>query len=296
MEENPAVSIVVLNWNGKQLTLDCVDSLLALNYENVSIIVVDNHSSDDSVDAVRQRYGDGVTLIENDANLGFAGGNNVGVRHALDRGADAVLLLNNDTIVSAGLLDALVAGLGDDDAIGIVGPKIYYAEPPDQIWFAGGEVFLSRGTARHIGIREHDSGQYQQAHDVDYVTGCALLARREVFEKVGFLDEGYLAYYEDTDFCMRARRAGYRVRYIPEGVLWHRISASTGGQMGRAKVSRKLKSSIRFFGRYASPHHWLTIPLFFTIDVVRIIMLVLTGRIRNTGDIDQAARGSGTSS
>jgi len=295
MSNNPSVAIVVLAWNGKQLTLDCVDSLLAVTYANTSIIVVDNNSSDGTAGAVRERYGDRVTLVENDDNLGFAGGNNVGIRYALNDGADAVLLLNNDTIVSPTLCDALVPDLLAPE-VGIVGPKIYYAEPADQIWFAGGEVFLARGTARHIGIRERDTGQFQTAREVDYITGCALLARREVFESIGFLDEGYLAYFEDTDFCMRARRAGFRIRYVPDGVVWHRISASTGGQLGGAKISRKFKSTLRFFGRYAAPYHWLTIPLFFTFDVIRIIILVLAGKIRNTGDIDQTAPGSGTPS
>jgi len=296
MTQIPSVAIVVLNWNGKQLTLDCVDSLLALEYDATSVIVVDNHSTDGTAEAVRSRYGERVILVENPRNLGFAAGNNVGIERALELGCEAIMLLNNDTIVSPSLLDALVPALFAADDIGIVGPKIYYAEPPDQIWFAGGEVHLARGTARHIGIRERDIGQFQTPRDIDYVTGCALLARRDVYERIGRLDDGYLAYYEDTDFCMRARRAGFRIRYVPEGTLWHRISASTGGQLGRRKISRKLKSTLRFLRRYASPRDWLTIPMFFTFDVIRIIMLALTGKIKDTGDIDQATRGSGTSS
>jgi hypothetical protein len=123
---------------------------------------------------------------------------------------------------------------------------------------------------------------------VDYITGCALMARREVFEAIGYLDPVFPAYYEDADFCMRAKRAGFRIVYVPEGRVWHKISASTGGQLGRAKISRKLRSTFLFLRRYASWRHWLTIPFFFTADAVRILALVAAGRIRD-------ASGSGDS-
>ena len=285
---------MVLAWNGKPLTLECLDSLAALRYENASVILVDNASADGTADAVRKAHGDRVAVIENEENLGFARGNNVGIRRALDEGADFVLLLNNDTVVDPALLDRLVEVIAGSDEIGIVGPKIYYASPPDRIWFAGGEVLLSRGLSRHIGIRERDTGRYDSIRDVDYVTGCALLARREVFEKIGYLDPVFAAYYEDTDFCMRARRAGFRVVYAPAGKVWHKISASTGGELGRAKISRKLRSSAIFFRRYAAWHHWLTIPFFFAADVVRVLALVAAGRIRRTTPAERTAGQSGT--
>ncbi|MBP2680768.1 MAG: putative glycosyltransferase, partial [Candidatus Krumholzibacteriota bacterium] len=142
--------------------------------------------------------------------------------------------------------------------------------------------------------RERDTGRYDSIRDVDYVTGCALLARREVFEKIGYLDPVFAAYYEDTDFCMRARRAGFRVVYAPAGKVWHKISASTGGELGRAKISRKLRSSAIFFRRYAAWHHWLTIPFFFAADVVRVLALVAAGRIRRTTPAERTAGQSGT--
>jgi GT2 family glycosyltransferase len=278
----PRVAVVVLNWNGKALTLDCVASLLEVRTPNVEVVVVDNASSDGSAEAVRAAFGSRVTVIVNDENLGFARGNNVGIRYALEHGAEFVLLLNNDTIVDEQLIDFMLKPFDDENGVGVTGPKIYYYDPPDQIWFAGGEVFLARGVSRHIGIRERDRGQFDEHRDVDYVTGCALMAKRDVFESVGFLDPSYVAYYEDVDFCMRARRAGFRIVYVPGGKVWHKISASTGGQMSRRKILRKLRSTWKFFRCYARPWHWLTIPFFFLADVTRIIVLVLTGRIRNT--------------
>ncbi len=289
----PRVAIVVLTWNGRNLTMECLASLASLEYANAEVIVVDNGSSDGTADAVRAAYGDRVTIIENAANLGFAGGNNVGIRRALEKGADCVLLLNNDTVVDPALVGRLVDAITASEHIGIVGPKIYYASPPDRIWFAGGEVFLWRGVSRHIGIREKDTGQCDAVRDVDYITGCALMADRGVFEAIGYLDTSYTAYYEDVDFCMRARRAGFRVVYAPTGKVWHKISSSTGGQLGAAKVSRKLASTFRFFGRYASWYHWATIPFFFAADVLRIVFLVAAGRIRNTAHTEGTSKKRG---
>jgi hypothetical protein len=289
----PKVAVVVLAWNGKPLTMACLESLSSLRYGNASVILVDNASADGTAAAVRAEFGDRVTVIENAENLGFSRGNNVGIRRALDDGADFVLLLNNDTVVDPALVDRLVEVIAESDDIGIVGPKIYYASQPDRIWFAGGRIYLARAVSKHIGIRELDTGRYDSIRDVDYVTGCALLARREVFEKIGYLDPVFAAYYEDADFCVRARRAGFRVVYAPAGKVWHKISASTGGELGRAKISRKLRSTAIFFRRYAAWYHWLTIPFFFAADVARVLLLVAAGRIRKTAPAERTAGQSG---
>ncbi|MCI0453022.1 MAG: glycosyltransferase family 2 protein [Candidatus Latescibacteria bacterium] len=276
----PSVVVVVLTWNGRELTMDCLRSLEAVATPNVRVMVVDNASMDGTVAAIRARYGARVEVVENPTNLGYAGGNNAGIRRALDDGARFILLLNNDTTVAPDFVDELLNAM-HEPMIGIAAPKIYFAEPRDRVWYAGGEISLWRGVARHAGIRQVDRGQFDHPHDVDYASGCALFARREVFERVGLLDEAYRAYFEDADLCMRAARAGFRIRYVPGAKVWHRISASTGGQVSRAKVRRKLESSWRFFRAHARPYHWLTIPLFFALDVVRITGLVLVGRIRD---------------
>lgn len=280
----PAVAVVILTWNGKDLTLDCLRSLEAVPTPGLRVVVVDNASSDGTVEAIRGRYGERVEIVETGANLGFAGGNNKGIEHALAGGADLVLLLNNDTVVDPGFVDALAAAMRDAPAVGVAGPKIYYHVPPDRIWFAGGVISMWRGTARHIGIREVDRGQYDRPRDVDYITGCAMMVRRSVFERVGVLDTGYRAYFEDSDFCMRARRAGFGIRYVPSARVWHKISSSTGGQLSRRKITRKLESSVRFFRRYARWYQRAAIPFFFALDVLRIGFLVLTGRIRDSGE------------
>jgi len=278
----PKVAVVVLTWNGRELTMECLRSLLASTYPRLEVILVDNGSTDGTVEAVARQFPGQVKIIANGRNLGFSVGNNIGIAFALKGGADYVLLLNNDTLVDPGLVEALARTLSSEAEIGVVGPKIYYASPDNLIWSAGGEVSLWRGLARHLGIRQEDRGQYDRRRDVDYVTGCALMVKREVIEKVGMLDPSFPAYFEDTDLCMRARRAGYRVVYEPSGKLWHKISQSSGGQLGYRKIVRKFKSSVRFFLRYSRPYHWLTIPFFFLIDAARIAALVGLGRIRDT--------------
>jgi GT2 family glycosyltransferase len=282
MNKTPKVAVIVLSWNGRDLTMACLQSLTESDYPEMDIYLVDNASSDDTVEAVKATFRDKVKLIVNRTNLGFAGGNNVGIQQALDNGADYVLLLNNDTTVASDMISHLVSGARNNPQMGIFSPKIFYQSPPDQIWFAGGEVLLARGVARHIGIRENDHGQYDSPREVTYVSGCALMARRDVFDKIGALDETYEMYFEDTDLCMRARLAGFGCYYVPQGRMWHKISPSTGGQMSRRKIKRKLKSSWIFFRRYAKPYHWITIPFFFSIDVVRIVLLIASGKIRNT--------------
>jgi GT2 family glycosyltransferase len=185
---------------------------------------VDNASSDGSVDAVRAAYPQ-MTLIETGANLGFTGGNNIGIERALKQGADYVLLLNNDTVTAPDMLDLMVNAMEANPSAGVSGPMIYYYDAPDTIWSAGGSIDWPRGTTSMIGLNEDDHGQYGDApRPVDFVTGCALLARRDVWERAGLLDDRFFMYYEETEWCVRAARAGYGIIHVPGAMLWHKIS------------------------------------------------------------------------
>lgn len=220
----PAVSIIVLNYNGREDTLACLRSLEHLTYPNVEVIVVDNASSDASVEAIRAAYPN-MTLIETGANLGFTGGNNVGIRYALERGADYILLLNNDTVVAPDFISILVETMENDPGLGVTGPMIYYYSAPETIWSAGGAIDWTRGTTSMIGLNEEDKSQYGLSpRAVDFVTGCALLARRAVWEQAGLLDDRFFMYYEEAEWCVRASRAGYSIRLVPAAMIWHKIS------------------------------------------------------------------------
>lgn len=282
----PLVYIIVLSWNGRNDTIECLKSLQQLTYPNALILLVDNASTDGTVAAVRSAF-PRVEILVNEKNIRFAGGNNVGIHHALRQGAKYVLLLNNDTVVDPDFLNYLVHGAEQDTAIGMAGPKIYYyreprlrAEMPASsnfgvqarlIWSAGGTIEWWKGWISHVGIREYDRGQYDTIREVDYLTACCVLVKREVIERVGMLDERYFIYGEDADWCVRARRAGYKLLYIPSSVLWHKISVSAGGHLSWFKNWNKLKSQLRLMVRYAKPYHWLTIPVFLVGNIVLAI-------------------------
>ncbi len=220
------VYIIILNWNGKDDALECIKSLKKINYGNYKIIAVDNGSSDGSVFEIKEKHPE-ITIIENKKNLGFAGGNNAGIKYAINNGTDYVLLINNDTIVEEDFLDKLVKAGESDKKIGILGSKICYYDEPEIIWSAGGNVNWLKNKGVHIGLNEIDEGQYDKIKEVDYLTGCCLLIKREVIEKIGALSEDYFLYYEDTDFSLRARNAGYKCVYVPSAKIYHKVSRST---------------------------------------------------------------------
>lgn len=220
----PRAAVIVLNWNGGRETLDCLASLRRLDYPCFDVVVVDNGSTDGSTQAIRESFPE-VWVIETGANLGFTGGNNVGIRHALDREADYVLLLNHDTEVASDSLTHLVRAAEADSRMGMAGPLIYYYDHPEIIWSAGGAIDPQRGQAQMVGIDEPDSGRYGSTpREVDFVSGCALLVRSSVLERVGLLDERFFAYYEEVEWCIRVRRAGYHILNVPRAKVWHKIS------------------------------------------------------------------------
>lgn len=186
------VFIIVLNWNGYEVTRDCLESLQKVAYANFKVIVVDNGSIDSSPERLRKEFR-GLTVIENRKNLGFTGGNNVGIRYALEHGTDYILLLNNDTVVAPTFLSELVGVAESDERIGILNPKIYYFDLPETIWYAGGTFSMLRGFARHIGHRQVDKPRYNKRREVTFVSGCAFFVKAGVVRQVGLLDEHFSA-------------------------------------------------------------------------------------------------------
>lgn len=221
---DPGVAIILLNWNGREDTLACLASLNSVDYSNFRVLVVDNGSTDGSPNAIRSRFPD-VVVLELGHNLGFVQGNNIGLGWAIGKGFDFALLLNNDTWVSPEFLTLLVAALRADDRVAAAGPTIYYADQPDVIWSAGGEIDWNRGRTDMRSMDERDHGQLGSTpREVDFVTGCALLVRLAVVSRIGLLDPRFFAYYEETEWCLRMRRAGYRILHVPGAKIWHRIT------------------------------------------------------------------------
>jgi hypothetical protein len=220
----PSVSIIVLNHNSREDTLDCFRSLQHLTYPRATIILVDNGSTDGTAEIVRKQY-PLVKVIETGQNFGFTGGNNIGIEQALKNGADYIMLLNNDTIVAPDMIDVMIKAMQADPSIAITGPTIYYYDQPEIVWSAGGSIDWKRGVTTMLGIGEEDKGQFgQNPRAVDFVTGCALLARRDVWEQAGLLADEFFMYYEETEWCVRASRAGFKIAHVPAAMMWHKIS------------------------------------------------------------------------
>jgi GT2 family glycosyltransferase len=226
---NPVVAIIVLTWNQRELTLDCLASLGKQEYpsDRLEIIVVDNGSVDGTAGAIRSKYAS-VTVLENDENLGFAEGNNVGLRHALKGNAEFIMLLNNDTVVDPAMLNELLAVAESDSTIGIVGPKMLYFDQPDVIWCAGNRLDWRTGESIRLQADQVDADPEELPREVDFITACGICLRREVIEQIGLLDLRFFIYYEETDWCMRARSAGWRILYVPRARMWHKVSAAMG--------------------------------------------------------------------
>ncbi len=285
----PSVAAIVVNWNGREYIEPCLATLLASTYSRLSVTLVDNASSDGSLEYVGETF-PSVRVIENETNLGYAAGVNVGVRAAFEDGADFALLLNNDIEIAPDAVGKLVeAATGAPDAA-FVGPKIYYHEPPDVIWSMGGRVSYWTGDIRHVGIRERDGGQYEDVRTVDYVTGCAVLASVPALREIGPMDETYYMYNEDTDWCVRASRAGYRVLVEPRAKVWHKVSMSSGGGLTPFKTYNRLRSTFRFFGLYARPYQWVTIvPATAGRALAFAVREVLSGRTGNAAAVVRGA-------
>jgi len=223
--KDPKVFIIILNWNGLKDTLECLDSVFKLDYVNFEVIVVDNGSTDNSVEVIRQTYPQ-VILIENRENLGYAGGNNIGIRYALKHGADYVWLLNNDTIVNPDSLTNLVEVAEKNKEVGILGSKIYYYDKRDILWFAGAYIDWNRAISPHIGLNQKDKGQYDIIMEVDRVTGCSMLVKRDVCDSVGLFDSDFFLYVEEVDWCVRAQKAGFKCIFVPTSIVYHKVSST----------------------------------------------------------------------
>ncbi len=224
----PKIAVIILNWNGKEDTLECLVSVKQLDYTNYEIVLVDNGSTDDSVDAILKQHPD-VTILQTGMNLGYAGGNNVGINWALEKDADYILLLNNDTIVATDLLSAFVDAAKLLPSGSILGAKIYFYDNPDTLWFAGGRWRKEINSCEHIGYGQPDGVEFNSKVEVEYITGCALFADAATFKEVGLLDEDFFLTYEETDWCYRGRAKGHHCIVIPEAKLWHKVSSSFGG-------------------------------------------------------------------
>jgi GT2 family glycosyltransferase len=221
---------IVLSWNGREDTLRCLESLTRAEHAELRIVCVDNGSSDGSQQAVRERFPH-VALIEAGANLGYSGGNNLGIRHALEQGARWVVLVNNDATVAADFVAGFAAAARERPRAGILAGKVYFADRPTTIWFAGQRVSELIGySGRPRGYRREDGPDYGRIVCTGRAVGALMAISREAIDAAGLLDDELFAYVEDVDWALRVREAGFEIVFAPGARAWHSISASTGGE------------------------------------------------------------------
>ena len=227
MDKGNRVGVVTVTFNSGSVIREFMESLLKQTHAEFILYVIDNASSDETLKVLSEYEDARVVVIPNQANVGVAEGNNIGIRAALKDGCCSVLLINNDTVFDSDLVSKLAEGLEQYQCDMIV-PKILYFDRPETIWCAGGYFSRYRGSARHFGSDRKDDGRFDQPREVNYSPTCCMLIKREVFERVGLMDANYFVYFDDTDFCNRAHRGGERLFYLPSARLLHKVSSLTG--------------------------------------------------------------------
>ncbi len=221
------VAIILVNYNGSSDTIDCIKSLSSMREVEYEIIVVDNCSTDDSIDKLKQSQKEySFTLLQAEQNNGFSYGNNIGIKYA--KNADFYLLINNDTVVTTDFLKKLIAEFHKNPKCGVTTPKILYYSQPNKIWYAGGSFDQRTARSEHNHYNQNNNINEKSSQKVTFASGCCLCVSRNTIEKVGLLNEDFFLYEEDAEFCYRITEAGLEIVYIPDSVIFHKVSASTG--------------------------------------------------------------------
>lgn len=218
------VAVVILNYKVKDLALKCVWSVQKSSYHDTEIILVDNNSNDGLEEQAKKIAG--IVFIQTGKNLGYGGGNNVGIKKGLSKKSDFIFILNPDATLDKDAISNLVRDCQKFRA-DILGPKIYF-EDRKTLWYAGGIFDKDNVLGKHRGVDEKDLKQYNKALETDFVSGAAMFVKSDVFKKIGFFDERYFLYYEDSDFCLRAKKQGLRIIYAPNACVYHANAKSTG--------------------------------------------------------------------
>ncbi|MEW6376478.1 MAG: glycosyltransferase family 2 protein [Thermodesulfobacteriota bacterium] len=231
MDPQPLLSVIIPNWNGKHFLAECIDSLKEQTFRDFETILVDNGSTDGSAEFAEKRYGDFIRIIRNEKNLGFTGGNNVGIQAARGK---YIVLLNNDTWAEPTWLEELVKAINSDPQVGMWGSKIYSYYKRDQIE-ATGELIYWDGLSRARGQYEQDQGQYEKVEEIFFPPGCGAMYRKTVFDEIGLFDEDFFAYADDAEIGIRTRLAGWKGLFVPRAIIYHKNSG-TGGQYSPLKA------------------------------------------------------------
>jgi GT2 family glycosyltransferase len=263
------VSIVILNWNGLEDTTECLASMKNITYPNYEVVVVDNCSDGDDVARLKQRFGEYIQLVVNEKNYGAPEGYNSGIRHVFANSRPKpqyMVCMNNDIVVDPEFLTEMVKAATEDESIGIVGPKIYYYScnnRNDVIWSAGGKILpWHPHIHHHTGENDNDYPKYQHKTTVDWITGALFMLKFSLIEDIGLMNTRYFIGLEDTEYCLKARKRGYKIVYVPSAKVWHKV----GSSIHKSERSYTDLSAYYFFLRenFSTPvyiYHLLLLPL-----------------------------------
>lgn len=276
----PLVYVIILNWNGYKDTSELLESLFIISYTNYKIVVIDNNSSQSEAEKLEKNYGVKVHIIRCNENLGFSGGNNVGIKYSLEEKADFILLLNNDTVVEPSFLEILVNKFETDAYIGIVAPQINYFDKPNRIWSAGGIISRLRGSGFADSDKLESEGE-KSDKKVSFVSGCCMLIKREVFLKAVMFDENYFLYNEDTDLCLRAIKSGYKIYVTPQSKIYHKVNSSTDKKFSVLPLYYTTRNRLYFSRKNFRQIYFLTTFYIFMSMFLKSIVWVCTGKYKN---------------
>ncbi len=263
------VAIIVINYNSIDDTLECVSSIKKSTV-SVDIIMVDNASGNNEGERLKELCPDD-TVILNSENLGFSGGNNVAIRYAMDKGYEYIILLNNDTVIDPGMIERLLAAASPS---AIAAPAMYSFDCPERLWYYGGEV--NRWTGNVVMNTKGDTGT--EAKETLFATGCCMVVHRDIFKKVGGLDESFFLYFEDAEFCLRCLEKGMRFFLVPEAKLWHKVGGSSGGNWGAVNIYYTTRNRLDCIKQYGEYFHFSAYPISLLSRYVRMLQFRILRR------------------
>lgn len=258
------IFISMVTFNNNKATKECLETLEKVNKTDFElfVVVIDNYSKEKFV--IENKYKNfNINVLRSEKNLGFSGGQNLGIKYCLNNDADFIIILNNDTLVDPDFINELLSSF--DKNTGIVAPKIYFAKGYEYhkdrykekdlgkiVWYSGGIIDWKNVVGKHKGVDEVDNGQFGDLEKTEYATGCCMMVKRNVFEKVGLFDDNYFLYYEDSDFSLRVKNKGFGIFFQPKAILWHKNAASTGGSGSSLQDYFITRNRLIFGFKYAS--------------------------------------------
>lgn len=262
---------VIVNWNLKEDTIHCVDSLFKAGIKNGHVIVVDNGSNDGSVTELQEKYGSSIIIIQNKENLGYTMGVNIGIQYALNNNAKWILLLNNDAYVEEKFIVEMENAIKQDDRISIIGPVILYHENPNRIWFLGSKLIPKTLITYSLYKNHIYDLSLPSLFFVDFISGCCMLIKSDVFNTIGYFDTSYIMYGEEVDWCWRAINAGYKIAVATKAKMWHKISTSSN-RVKPITHYLKIRNQIRFYRTYS---YGLKLILMFVFSVAHTAIILI---------------------